>query len=76
MIIVFVDLITVVFKIVLFQISDKTCECRQGFEQSTDNDEDCIQKMYPLCGDGTWRNQMGDCWNQSRWEDYCNNTVT
>lgn len=57
----------------LSQISDKTCTCKKGYD--VQNGDECVLKLYPLCTDGTWRNQEGICWTEEQWNDYCNNTV-
>ena len=32
---------------------------------------DCVRKLYPICKEGFWRTQTGDCFNSGQWSEYC-----
>ena len=58
-----------------FQPSQRSCECEDGYEEIS-NSLDCKQKTYGICGEDTWRNDKGNCWNETQWLDYCSSTVS
>lgn len=35
------------------------------------NELDCVRKLYPFCGEGTWRSQSGNCLDTNKWRDHC-----
>ena len=37
---------------------------------------DCVKHVYPLCEEGSTRNQLGNCLNPDQWRTYCQNEVS
>nr|XP_054760398.1 neurogenic locus notch homolog protein 3-like [Lytechinus pictus] len=57
-----------------FQFTDRQCICQHGYSLRADgNTETCTKTVYDQCDEGTYRNQQGQCWTESEWEDYCMN---
>ena len=63
------------FCLLLLQPSDRKCLCKQGYETQVGREQDCVQHVYDICGEGTSRTQEGTCLDALGWEDYCKNQV-
>lgn len=34
-------------------------------------EQDCVSKLYPLCPEGYYRDQLGECKSVAAWNEHC-----
>ena len=61
--------------LLLYQESDRTCPCKQGYLNSGNAGDAGVKKVYGRCNENRWRNQHGLCWNQQQWDTHCKHQV-